>query len=65
MTPTWYIVQSDYTPIAEIRFREDQIDKLPQAILIDEVRYSLDSSGGFYRSEPATDSPNASQPQGP
>ena len=53
MMPTWYIVENDYTPIAEVRFREDQIETLPQVIVIGDVEYSLDPSGGFYRSDPA------------
>jgi hypothetical protein len=57
MTPTWYIVDSDYTPIAEIKFRDDQIAALPQSIVIDGVNYSLDPSGGFYRKQPASDPP--------
>jgi hypothetical protein len=54
MTPTWYIVDSDYTPIAEIKFREDRIDALPRAIFIDDIKYSLDPSGGFYQADPAS-----------
>lgn len=58
MTPTWYVVDNDYTPIAEIQFREDQIDALPQVIVLDNVKYSLDSSGGFYRRDAASGDPS-------
>ena len=58
MKPTWYIVDRDYTPLAEIKFREDQIKALPAVIQIDDVEYALDPSGGFYQREPASDPPD-------
>ena len=61
MTPTWYVVDDDYTPIAEIQFREDQIDALPQVIVLDNVKYSLDATGGFYRRDPASGDPEPPQ----
>ena len=57
MTPTWHLVHlvdSEYTTVAEIQFRDDQIDEIPKMIALDDIKYLLDESGGFYqRSDPS------------
>ena len=53
MTPNWHLVDSDYKTIAEIRFREDQIDALPETVSLGTETYRLDTSGGFYRTAPS------------
>ena len=57
MTPTWYLVKCDYTPVAEIKFRDEHFEALPQVIWLDGVKYTLDRSGGFYHKDTTTDPP--------
>lgn len=55
MTPIWHLVDRDFTTIAEIKFRDEQINSLPQVVSLEDRKYALDRAGGFYMQEPPTD----------
>jgi|GraSoiStandDraft_5_1057265.scaffolds.fasta_scaffold180056_2 hypothetical protein len=54
MTPIWHLVDRNYTTIAEIKFRDEHIEGLPQRVSLDSVKYALDRAGGFYMQDPPT-----------